>query len=224
MGEARLIASHVPSEPRGVVLVLHGGGSRRGSMMVSPAQLSVLRMVPVAWRVAREARRHLAVYRLLNSHRGWDTAHTPVTDVRWALDELRTDLPVGLVGHSLGGRAALLAGGLDAVRSVVALNPYVLAQDRPDLRRARTLVVHGDQDRIASPARSAALVDRLPAAAPATFVTVPEARHAMLRRGRTFEALAARFTAAVLLGRDPSELADPTVRSALAGARRVTVP
>ena len=45
-------------------------------------------------------------------------------DVRWALgevaDRLGSELPTGLVGHSLGGRAALLAGGEPPVRSVVA--------------------------------------------------------------------------------------------------------
>ena len=52
----------------------------------------------------------LAVFRLLNSARGWDTSRTPVDDVRWALDELASrhgDLPVALVGHSLGGGVAM---------------------------------------------------------------------------------------------------------------------
>jgi hypothetical protein len=68
--EARLIATSVPKDPEGVVLVLHGGGSRRRRMMVSPAQLSVLRMVPIARRAARAGKGRLAVYRLLNSVRG----------------------------------------------------------------------------------------------------------------------------------------------------------
>ena len=49
----RLIEVRVPERPEGVVLVLHGGASRRRRMMVSPTQLSVLRMIPVARRVAR---------------------------------------------------------------------------------------------------------------------------------------------------------------------------
>ena len=44
----RLIATAVPKDPEGVVIALHGGASRRGKMAVSPAQLSVLRMVPIA--------------------------------------------------------------------------------------------------------------------------------------------------------------------------------
>ena len=64
------------ARPRGVVLVLHGGAGR-GSRRVSPAQLSVLRMVPVAGRIARAGTGRLAVYRLLNSHRGWDSRRRP---------------------------------------------------------------------------------------------------------------------------------------------------
>src|SRR6478735_5171734 len=111
--QSRLIDVALPERPEGVVLVMHGGAARRGRVMVSPAQLSVLRMVPIARRVARAGRDRLAVFRLLNSSRGWDTRHTPVQDARWALGRIaerfgRT-LPTSLVGHSLGGRAALLA-------------------------------------------------------------------------------------------------------------------
>src|SRR4051812_42709123 len=101
--------------------------------MVSPTQLSVLRMIPIARRIARAGRGRLAVFRLLNSHRGWDATHTPVHDARWALDrvaeELGAHLPTCLVGHSLGGRAALLAAARPDVRSVVALAPWVYPTD-----------------------------------------------------------------------------------------------
>lgn len=223
MTEPRLIATHLPRHPQAVVLVLHGGGARRASMMVSPAQLSVLRMVPVARRIARAGRRDLAVLRLLNSQRGWDTQHTPVDDVAWALAQVAErlgELPVGLVGHSLGGRAALLAASYGPVRSAVALNPYVLPQDRPDLAGRRTLIVQGDEDRIASPSRSADLMRRLPATSDVGYVSIEGGRHAMLRHGRTFEELAAQFTAAVLTGRH--DVRSETVRTVLGGQRWVT--
>jgi predicted esterase len=149
----------VPEEPEGVVIALHGGASRRGKMAVSPAQLSVLRMVPIARRAARAGGGRLAVFRLLNSTRGWDTHHTPLRDAAWALDEiaerLGRRLPTCLIGHSLGGRAALLAAGAPEVRSAVALAPWVLPSDRPaDLEGRRILIVHGARDRVASPRRS----------------------------------------------------------------------
>ena len=159
MTSARLIETQSPTSPRGLVVVLHGGASRPGSPAVSTTQLSVLRMVPIAGRIAR-AGADLAVLRLLNSHRGWDSTHTPLDDVDWALTELQQRygaLPTCLVGHSLGGRAALLAGGHDHVRSVVALNPWVYPDDDADLTGRRVLIVHGTDDRVALPQRSRAV-------------------------------------------------------------------
>src|SRR6185312_6354349 len=128
----RLLTTRHVERPDAVVLVLHGGGSRRGNMAVSPAQLSVLRMIPIARAVARVGQGRLAVLRLLNSVRGWDTGHTPVDDVRWAMREVIErygQVKVGLVGHSLGGRAALLAGRIEAVAGIVALNPFLYPDD-----------------------------------------------------------------------------------------------
>jgi dienelactone hydrolase len=205
VSEPRLLQVRAPSDPEGVVVVLHGGAHRGDRAVVSPTQLSVLRMVPVARRIAGAGRSRLAVHRLLNSHRGWDERTTPVADARWALDRLRDqhgDVPVALVGHSLGGRAALLAGDDPRVRCVVALNPWVLPSDRADLRGRRVLVVHGTDDRIALPARSADLVRRLrTTGTDVEHVLVPGGKHAMLRHGRTFEAYASDFVAATLLAR-----------------------
>ncbi len=206
MGNPRLVTTAQPRDPAGVALVLHGGGARRDTMMVSPTQLSVLRMIPVAHRVARAGGGRLAVFRLLNSSRGWDTRQTPVADVRWAMAELERKLPglpAALVGHSLGGRAALLAGSARQVRSVVALNPSLLPADSPDLDSSRVLFVHGDDDRIASPHRSAETARQLMARGDVGYVRVPGGRHAMLRHGRVFERAAAEFVAATLLDRPP---------------------
>ncbi len=201
---ARLIPTRVPAHPDAVVLVLHGGASKPGSPMVSPTQLSVVRMIPVAKRVARAGRGRLAVYRLLNSSRGWDASHTPVDDVAWALGQLREkhgDLPVGLVGHSLGGRAALLSAGRREVASVVALAPWVYPSDGVPTGDRPVLFVHGDQDRIASIAHARAVAARLARQGRVAFVTVRGGKHAMLRRAREFDGTAADFLAGTLLGR-----------------------
>ncbi len=200
---ARLVATRMPRSPAGAVLVLHGGAARQGSPMVSPTQLSVLRMIPVARRIARAGRGDLAVLRLLNSARGWDSGTTPVDDAHWALDTLEGELgglPVGLVGHSLGGRAALLAGAHPRVRAVVGLNPWVYPNDDADLSGRQVLVVHGTDDRIASPARARAVTERLGRRGEARFVEVEGGRHAMLRHGRTFERLASGFVVEALRG------------------------
>ena len=205
MTRARLIDTHVPRHPEGLTLVLHGGAGPAGRGGGRPAPRWVGGVVPVAGRIARAGSRRLAVLRLLNSSRGWDTTHTPVDDVAWAMREIRArfgGLPVCLVGHSLGGRAAILAGGEPDVRGVVALNPWVYADDprRPvDLTGRRVLFVHGTEDRVAPLERSRAVAERLARRTDLEYVEVPGARHAMLRHGAVFERAAARFAVAALL-------------------------
>ncbi len=211
--EPRLIDVTVPQHPRGVVIVLHGGASRGTGVMVSPTQLSVLRMIPVARRIARAGDGELAVLRLLNRFRGWDSEHTPVRDVQWALAQVQErlgDLPVCLVGHSLGGRAALLAAGHPAVRSAVALAPWVYPDDvAPGLDGKQLLIVHGDGDRVAAPARAHALAQRLGRVADVTFEIVPGGKHAMLRHRDAFDGRAAEFATQTLL-RDAAPAVDRT--------------
>ncbi len=220
--QPRLLPTREPDRPEGAVLVLHGGASRGERMMVSPTQLSVLRMVPIARRIARAGRGRLATYRLLNSYRGWDTHHTPVADVRWALGQVRErygDVPVCLVGHSLGGRAALLAGEHRAVTSVVALNPWVYPTDRADLSGRHVLIAHGDQDRIAQPARAQAVARTLSRTTDVAWLTVEGGKHAMLKRGGVFEAAATGWAVATVLG---EQVGDPVARL-LAGERSLIV-
>jgi pimeloyl-ACP methyl ester carboxylesterase len=200
--QPRLVPVRTPREPRGVVLVLHGGAGRREAVAVSPAQLSVLRMVPVARRIARS--RDLVVLRLLNSQRGWGHDNTPLADVRWALEQVREkygDVPVLLVGHSLGGRAALLAATEPGVVGAVVLNGYLLPGDESiDPAGRRLLFVHGTDDRVASYRTARAAADRLARRTDVGFVTVEGGRHAMLRHGGRFDGAAAEFAAEVLRG------------------------
>lgn len=192
------------------MLVLHGGASRRGSPMVSPTQLSVLRMIPIARRIASFGADRLAVFRLLNSSRGWDAHHTPADDARWGLDraadEMGERLPVCLVGHSLGGRAALLCAGEPDVRSVAALAPWVYADDAADHSPAgrRIMIVHGSRDRIASPERSEALARRLSREADVSYVSLLGGKHAMLGRHGVFDRLAAEFAVSTLIPEPPT--------------------
>lgn len=190
--------------------------------MVNPTQLSVLRMIPIAHRIARAGGRRLAVYRLLNSVRGWDTEHTPVRDVEWALGQVRSrygELPTSLVGHSLGGRAALLAGASPGVVSLCALNPWVYPSDSADLRSRRVLFVHGTDDRVAVPSRAEAVARTLSRSADVAFISVSGAKHAMLRHGSVFEKAAAQWAVATLLG---EPVGDP-VNRVLAGESFVRV-
>jgi pimeloyl-ACP methyl ester carboxylesterase len=220
----RLIDVTVPANPAGVAVVLHGGGSRRRTMRVSPTQVSVLRMIPVARRIARATSGRIAVVRLLNSRRGWDAAHTPVRDVDWALDEigrrLGRELPVCLVGHSLGGRAALLCAGLPQVRGVVALAPWVDPSERlAHVDATPIVIIHGDDDRVALAGRSRRLAERLGPRTPVSYVSVTGGTHGMLHRRSAFDGLAARCVAWMLLG----ELQGELVRRIAAGEQTITV-
>lgn len=202
--EPRLIDVETPDGAIANVLMLHGGASRRSRMMVSPTQLSVLRMIPIAKLIARTGRGRLAVFRLLNSYRGWDTHHTPLDDARWALDQLAERpggaLPTCLVGHSLGGRAALLSSAQPEVRSTVALAPWVYPTDVPaGLSGQRILIVHGSRDRVASPQRSAELSERLSRFARVRYLSIEGGKHAMLSHHREFSTAAAEFTVETLL-------------------------
>ena len=185
-----------------MALVLHGGAARREAVAVSPTQLSVLRLVPIARRIART--RDLAVFRLLNSRRGWGSGDTSLADVRWALAQVRErygDVPVVLVGHSLGGRAALLAATEPGVVGAVALNAYLLPGDEAvDPAGRRLLFVHGTDDRVASYARVQAVAERLSRRTDVDLVTVEGGKHAMLRHGRRFDRAAAVFASEVLPG------------------------
>lgn len=215
---ARLIDVDVPTDPDGVVVVLHGGASPRKGVPVSPTQLSVLRMVPVASRIAREAKGRLVVLRMLNSRRGWESDHTPVDDVRSALGEIAerfgADVPVCLVGHSLGGRAALLCAAEEQVRGVVALAPWVLGSDPivgpPD---TPIVIIHGDADVVASPSRSRRLAESLAVSGTVSYVSVRRGIHAMLIRLDAFDGLSARCAMWMLLG----EIKGDTVKRIAAG-------
>ena len=143
-------------------------------------------------------------------------------DVRWALEQLRSQydgLPTCLVGHSLGGRAALLAGDQTAVSSVVALNPWVRPDDRVDLAGRPVLVVHGTEDRIADPGRSAAMTKALARTTTAGYLRVTGGKHAMLSHRSVFEGAATDFVRATLLRAD----VDGPVADLLRGEAEVTV-
>ena len=154
--------------------------------------------------MARVGDGRLAVFRLLNSRRGWDTSHTPVQDARWALDRIADRhgrrLPTCLIGHSLGGRAAILTANRAEVIGVVALAPWVYPSDVPSgLSHSRILIIHGSADRVASPERSATLARELSRVVEVTYVTVDGGRHAMLRHHQRFTDPAVAFAAETLL-------------------------
>jgi pimeloyl-ACP methyl ester carboxylesterase len=195
-----------PRSVRGVALLLHGGRAV-SELPVRANHLAVLRMLPFGRALLAAGSEHgLAVARLRFAVRGWNgDVQAPVADARWALDQLAArfrDVPVAMVGHSMGGRTALYAADQANVRAVVGVAPWVEPGDPVEqLAGRRILLAHGSRDRVTSAAASAAYVQRAAAvAASAAYVSVSGDRHAMLRRATVWHELTAGFVIGVLFG------------------------
>jgi len=204
----KLLVADANGPVRGIAVVLHGGRSR-SHLPVRATNLAVLRMRPFVSSLRRHSRSGLVVAQVRYRVRGWNGAErSPVPDTLWALDQLAArfpDVPVALVGHSMGGRAAMYAAAHDSVRSVVGLAPWIEPGDPvAPVAGRRVLIVHGDGDRMTDPRASASFArSAVRSAESVTFVRVEGERHAMLRRAPLWHEVATGFVAGTLLGRSP---------------------
>jgi alpha-beta hydrolase superfamily lysophospholipase len=200
----RLAVRESRGETRAVVLVLHGG-QEHSMDRAGDRQLAALRMLPFTTALRQAGRPYgVAVWNLGYRYRGWNGPEaSPVPDARWALDQVRErhgDLPVVLVGHSMGARTALRVAGDPLVRGVAALAPWVPAGEPVEqLAGRRLLIMHGTRDTTTSPRASRAYAERAEAVAEdVVFVEVPGECHAMLRRPERWHRAAAGFTLSCL--------------------------
>jgi pimeloyl-ACP methyl ester carboxylesterase len=194
----------------GVVVVVHGGQSL-STEPTSALQLSVLRMIPLAGAIRRAVRgTGVVVGRPRLRLRGWNGEDaSPVHDLNELLDELSGRLgpvPVVLVGHSMGARAALRVAGHPLVRAAAGLAPW-LPPGEPvaQLAGRRVLLVHGRADKVTSPSDTWAYADRARSVTQVEAIELPNGDHAMLRgdsaslRGpRLWHRIAAEFARASL--------------------------
>lgn len=187
------------------VAIVLSGGKARSFDLADPSQLTALRMRPFASFLHQRGRKHgLAVWTVRYRYRGWNGAErSPVADVEWALDEVRRrhgDVPVTLVGHSMGGRTALAVGGDPSVRGICALAPWTERDDPvAQLAGSTVLIVHGNLDMVTSPAGSRQYARRVAqVAARVGYIVIRGDMHAMLFRWRTWHRLAADFSFGVL--------------------------
>jgi pimeloyl-ACP methyl ester carboxylesterase len=153
-----------PGRPRAMVLVLHGG-KPRSNQTVDGRSASWRRAGWLARDIAQQAHDAgagvwLARYR----RRGWNGGADPVSDARWTLDRLREvhgDVPVVLLGHSMGARVAVHVADDPSVVGVVGLAPWWSADDPVATLAGRTLrAAHGRRDRITSFRETTRYVER----------------------------------------------------------------
>jgi pimeloyl-ACP methyl ester carboxylesterase len=189
---------------RAVVLVLHGG-QETSTAPVNRLRPAYLRMLPFALDLARAGRRaRIGVVALRYRFRGWNgPAMDPVADARLALAEIRRrhpDVPVVLVGHSMGGRVALRVADDPAVVGVCALAPWTPDGEPVAQLAGRTvLLAHGTRDAVTDPERSYAYAVRAKEVTGAVCrFEVRDEAHAMLRRAGEWRRLVRRFTLGVL--------------------------
>ena len=194
-----LVVQPARGETKAVALVLPGG--RADSFEPAAVrQLAAVRMAPIARALSRRGGDHgLAAWMVRYRYRGWNGEQmSPVADTRWALDEVRRrhgDVPVVLVGHSMGGRTAMRAADDPSVRAVVGLAPWLPDGEPVEPVRDRVvLIAHGNVDTVTSPRASRRFARRaMPVASQLGFVTVCGDMHAMVFRWRAWHRLTTQF-------------------------------
>lgn len=190
------------------VLILHGGQDHS----VEPTtgtQLSLLRMLDMYAGLRRRSRAS-AIYLLRYRVRGWNADPTgrvepdPVTDARWALDEISArhpDVSIALLGHSMGGRTAFAVAGDDRVGGVCGLAPWLPEGEPVVAARAdqRFVIAHGTADRMTSAPASLAYAGRLRSAgARVVRLELSGGRHALLDKPFLWHRLAVSVSLALV--------------------------
>ncbi len=199
LAEDQLIVSQLPVNARGLVLMLHGG-AEQGPQEIDGRSLAYRRTRWMRDAISgRLAASGVGVALLRFTVKGWESgagAPSPVRDARAALDRLRgehADLPVVLLGHSMGARTAVWVADDPSVVGVVGLAPWLPPDDPVAQLAGKQLVAaHGHRDRITNARATERYVRRAAAVAQsARFVDMGGLGHYMLTGVRRWNATAA---------------------------------
>lgn len=153
-----LLGAPPPRRADAAVLFLHGGRPRSYHRDHEYRSTSLWRMWPFylsARRLARDVDESVALHVVRYRYLGWNGhERSPVADALGLLDSLLeahgSDLPVVLVGHSMGGRVSghLAAERPDTIAGVFGLAPWwplreglMIAESKAPVR-----VLHGTRD------------------------------------------------------------------------------
>lgn len=182
--------------PRAVVLVLHGG-TQVSSTPVAGGSASWRRAAALQRAVTPALHEHgVPTWLLRYRVRGWNGGADSVPDARWALAQVREahgEVPVVLLGHSMGARTAVHVADAPQVAGVVGLAPWWdPAGDPVRTMAGRHLrAAHGRSDKITSARmtrRYVAAAEQV--AASAVFTDMGRVGHYLLRRVERWNAFA----------------------------------
>jgi dienelactone hydrolase len=218
MPQQPALESHPASgDLRAIALFCHGG-TATSEQPPRDYALSLIRMRAFEQFIrGRTADLGVATSVLRYRVAGWNgSAADAYADVRWAVEQLRAehgpDVPVVLVGHSMGGRAALRAGEDDQVAAVCALAPWTPGGEPVEHLRGRTVtILHGLGDRWVPGALSERFALRARAAGVRVARFTVPGGHSMVRHGMRWH----EFARATVLGATGIEPMRPDITKAL---------